>query len=247
MVRSGEISVEINFRNFKMKPYSTIHISSGETIKSIEASKDICGYHIVFSPEFQVEIRATRKSPISIELKKEFPYQEFTDEEYGFLDASVHRLISYFTDPEHHYQSIVVKNAVHNLLLDISDKRRKVYGSRLSNANHQEILRMKFRNLIDVHSDQQHNVGWYADAMMISADYLSKIIREYDGTSARAWINDSIISKAKFMMRQPDITIKEIGHRLNFPDQSSFGRFFKNNTGQSPREYRKKLTGCKAE
>ena len=44
-------------------------------------------------------------------------------------------------------------------------------------------------------------------------------------------------------MLQSDLSLKEISDRLNFPDQSSFGRFFRNNTGQSPKEYRKKLTG----
>ena len=78
--------------------------------------------------------------------------------------------------------------------------------------------------------------------MFISPDYLSKIIREYDGRSARAWINASIIEKAKFLMLQSNLTLKEISDKLNFPDQSSFGRFFKSSTGWSPKEYRKNLT-----
>ena len=44
-------------------------------------------------------------------------------------------------------------------------------------------------------------------------------------------------------MQQSDLTLKEISDKLHFPDQSSFGRFFKSNTGQSPRTYRKGLTG----
>ena len=56
-------------------------------------------------------------------------------------------------------------------------------------------------------------------------------------------INRSIIDKAKFMMKQSDLTLKEISDRLHFPDQSSFGRFFKSNTAQSPKEFRKGLTG----
>ena len=36
------------------------------------------------------------------------------------------------------------------------------------------------------------------------------------------------------------MTIQEITNHLGFPDQASFSRFFKTNTGQSPTEYR----GC---
>ena len=127
--------------------------------------------------------------------------------------------------------------------LNISDKRRKQHGGMMTdNATHQEVIRERFKNLVEGHCDKQHSVSWYAKAMFISPDYLSKIIRDYDGTSARAWINARIIEKAKFLMLQSNLTLKEISDKLNFPDQSSFGRFFKSNTGRSPKEYRKKLT-----
>ncbi len=243
VLSAGEMTVDINFRVFNMKSHSSLHISSGESIREIKASKDISGFHIVFSTEFQTEIRTTRKSPISIQLKKEFPYQEFTDDEYDLVFTSVKRLTRYMDDPTHHYQSIVIKNEVHSMLLNISDKRRKQHGYIMDNANHQEVIRERFKNLVEGHCDKQHSVSWYANAMFISPDYLSKIIREYDGTSARVWINARIIEKATFLMQQSDLTLKEISDKLNFPDQSSFGRFFKSNTGQSPKEYRRTLTG----
>lgn len=247
MLTSGELTVDINYRVFNMKPGSTLHISSGEVIRAIETSKEISGFHIIFSPEFQTEMRTTRKSPISLQLKKEYPYQEFSENEYAFLMESVRRLITYIEQTSHHYQPIVVKNEVQNLLLNISNKRRQLHGDSIDNANHQEMIRERFRNLVEGYSSEQHQVSWYADALMISPDYLSKIIREYDGSSARAWINKALVSKAEFLMRQSDITIKEISNKLNFPDQSSFGRFFKSNTGQSPKEYRKRLTGIDSE
>lgn len=245
VLSAGEMTVDINFRVFDMKSHSSLHISSGESIREIKTSKDICGFHMVFSTEFQTEIRTTRKSPISIQLKKEFPYQEFTEDEYDLVITSVKRLTRYMDDPTHHYQSIVIKNEVHSMLLNISDKRRKQHGYIMDNANHQEVIRERFKNLVEGHCDKQRSVGWYANAMFISPDYLSKIIREYDGTSARSWINARIIEKATFLMQQSDLTLKEISDRLNFPDQSSFGRFFKSNTGQSPKEYRRTLTGEK--
>ena len=243
MLTSGEMTIDINHRVFRMKPSSTLHISAGEIISMIGTSREINGYHIVFSPEFQTEMRTTRRSPISLQLKKEFPYQEFTEKEYEFLLTAVKRLIIYIEATSHHYQPIVVKNEVHNLLLNISSKRRQVHGYAIGNANHHEMIRERFRSLVEGHSIEQHSVSWYADALKISPDYLSKIIREYDGTSARVWINRDLVSKAEYIMQQSDLSLKEISDRLNFPDQSSFGRFYKSNTGQSPKEFRRKLTG----
>lgn len=242
MIEEGEMTIDVNHRIFTLKEYSSIHLNIGDTIREICYSKTIRGFHLIFSLAFQNEIRTTRKSPISIQLKKEFPAQDFSKEEFEFLSVSVKRLQKYIDDKTHHYQSIVVKNEVFNLLLNISDRRRKDHGNSMNNATHKEVILERFRSLINGHCNEHHNVNWYAEAIMITPDYLSKIVRELDGRSARALINERIIDNAKFMMKQSDLSLKEISERLNFPDQSGFGRFFKANTGQSPKEFRNGLT-----
>ena len=130
---------------------------------------------------------------------------------------------------------------VHNLLLDISDRRRKDHGNHMEQATHKDVILERFKSLITGHCNEHHNVSWYSDVMMITPDYLSKITRESLGKSARTMITESIISNAKFMMQQSNMSLKEISSRLNFPDQSSFGRFFKSFTGVSPKEFRNSL------
>lgn len=245
MLETGTITVDLNFNIYNMTGNSTLHISAGDTIRKITPSGNLKGYHIVFSPEFQNEMRTIRKSPINLQLKKEFPYQKFSNEEYDYLNDCVRKTIRYMELPSHHYRSIVIKNEIQNLLLDISDKRRtdNQLPPDQDSQNHNETIRKRFRTLIDGYSSEHHQVNWYADALKISPDYLSRIIREYDGTSASVWIHKSIIETAESLLKNPDLSIKEISLRLNFPDQSSFGRFFKSITGQSPKAFREGLTG----
>lgn len=247
MIDDGELTVDVNHKIFNMKRYSTIHLNNGDIIRNIEVVKEVHGFHLCFSPGFQSEIRTTRKSPINIQLKKEFPFQEFTEEEYEFLNVAIDRLKHYISDETHTYRSLVIKNEVLSLLLNISDKRRKEHGNHMEQATHKYVIMERFKSLLNGHCNVHHDVAWYADAMMISPDYLSKIIREINGRSARAMINESIINNAKFMMKQSDLSLKEISERLNFNDQSSFGRFFKANTGQSPKEFRMEMTRDKDE
>lgn len=241
MIEEGELVIDVNHRRFNLKKHSSIHLNVGDTVRSITVSKGINGYHITFSAGFQNEMRTARKSPINIQLKKEFPFQEFSEEEFDFLSTSVRMLKRYASDNSHHYQALVIKNEVQNLLLNISDKRRKNHGENMENATHKEVLMKRFKSLLEGHCHEHHNVTWYADALMISPDYLSKLIRESEGRSARSIINESIINNAEVLMKQPELSLKEISERLNFPDQSSFGRFFKTNTGKSPKEFRKCL------
>ncbi len=244
MISEGELTIDVNFRVFKMKAESSLHLSAGDMIRMIRMSDNIKGYHIIFSSEFQSEMRTTRNSPINLQLKKEYPYQEFIKTEYEFLDQSVRRLIRYINDTTHLYRAQVVKNEVFNLILNISDKRRKEHGDIQLNSHH-EIITERFKDLINGHCDKHHEVGWYADALGITPDYLTKITKNSNGRPASAWIIESLIRKAEFMLKMPEIPIKEISEKLNFPDQSGFGRFFKANTGMSPKEYRKKALGEK--
>ena len=242
MLTEGSIEIDVNYRIFQMTGLSSLHLSAGDIIRKIKASDNVKGYHIVFSEEFHAEIRTTRNSPINLQLKKEYPYQIFTEKEYDFLLQSVTRLITYINDTTHFHHALVIKNEVHNLVLNISDKRRKEHGDKIYKADRQKMILERFKNLLNGHCEKQHEVSWYAEALTISAGYLSKITKENDGRSARAWINEAIIAKAASLMHYADLNIKEISEKLNFTDQSSFGRFIRKNTGMSPKEFRGHVT-----
>ena len=85
---------------------------------------------------------------------------------------------------------------------------------------------------------KHRDVNFYAQKLCITADYLSKLVREYDGQSALKWISNAVITEAKILLRQPDYSIYQIALELNFPDQSTFGKFFKRNTGMTPVQYK---------
>lgn len=242
MLTEGSIEIDVNYRIFQMTGLSSLHLSAGDIIRKIKASDNVRGYHIVFSDEFHAEIRTTRNSPINLQLKKEYPYQIFTEKEYDFILQSVTRLITYINDTTHFHHALVIKNEVHNPVLNISDKRRKEHGDKIYKADRQKMILERFKDLLNGHCEKQHEVSWYAEALTISADYLSKITKENDGRSARAWINEAIIAKAASLMHYADLNIKEISEKLNFTDQSSFGRFIRKNTGMSPKEFRGHVT-----
>jgi len=47
-----------------------------------------------------------------------------------------------------------------------------------------------------------------------------------------------LISEAKSLLKQKELTIQQIAEMLNFSDTSSFGKFFKRNSGVSPKKFR---------
>lgn len=53
------------------------------------------------------------------------------------------------------------------------------------------------------------------------------------------WINRATFIQAKVLLKKKNMLVSEVADRLNFPSQSTFGYFFKRETGMTPTEYQK--------
>lgn len=85
---------------------------------------------------------------------------------------------------------------------------------------------------------KERDVSFYARMQHITPRYFSTIIKEKTGDSALQWIVRMVITEAKQLLEESDLSIKEIADQLNFPTQSFFGKYFKQYVGVSPKEYR---------
>ena len=85
---------------------------------------------------------------------------------------------------------------------------------------------------------KERDVSFYARMQHITPRYFSAIIKEETGDSALQWIVRMVITEAKQLLEESDLSIKEIADQLNFPTQSFFGKYFKQYVGVSPKEYR---------
>lgn len=88
------------------------------------------------------------------------------------------------------------------------------------------------------HCHTQRTVRYYADEQHLSPYYFSTIIRAKSGKRALQWIEDATMTYARQYLNDSTISIKQIAEELNFPDQSTFGRYFRQREGCSPSEYR---------
>ena len=85
---------------------------------------------------------------------------------------------------------------------------------------------------------KERDVSFYARMQHITPRYFSAIIKEKTGDSALQWIVRMVITEAKQLLEESDLSIEEIADQLNFPTQSFFGKYFKQYVGVSPKEYR---------
>ena len=104
--------------------------------------------------------------------------------------------------------------------------------------NRKEQIFHDFLTLLEQYFSQERSISFYADRMCLTPKYLSTIIKEVSGKHGMQWIDGYVSLEAKALLRNSDLSVKQISDRLNFPSQSMFGRFFKKMTGYSPKQYK---------
>ena len=103
----------------------------------------------------------------------------------------------------------------------------------------------RFEKLLDHYfqSELVHTLGlptvkYCADKLHLSANYFGDLLKKETGKSAQENIQLKVLSLAREKIFDRSKTISEIAYELGFKSPQHFSRMFKNETGQTPNEYR---------
>jgi len=77
-----------------------------------------------------------------------------------------------------------------------------------------------------------------AEALSVSPNYLSGLLKVLTGQSTQQHIHDKLIEKAKEKLSTTDLSVTEIAYELGFEHPQSFNKLFKAKTSLSPSEFR---------
>ncbi|WP_324756408.1 helix-turn-helix domain-containing protein [Sphingobacterium thalpophilum] len=126
-----------------------------------------------------------------------------------------------------------------------------VYGKRfydrqfITRKTHQRPIVVQFEELLDAYFHEElhlqkglPNVKYFAEAVHMSPNYLSDLLRTSTGKSAQSHIQSKLIEVAKTMLSSTVLSVSEIAYQLGFEQAQSFNRLFKSKTNQTPLEFR---------
>lgn len=82
-----------------------------------------------------------------------------------------------------------------------------------------------------------HTVKEYAQLLHVTPNHLNKCVRKTLNQTAQSLLNDMLIMEAKSLLKYSDLSISAIAEKLLGSSPSNFSRFFKRQTGFTPRDY----------
>lgn len=140
----------------------------------------------------------------------------------------------------------IIGNFLVILLLKIKESFWKEYnpiyeGNKSSRIVKQfkKDLEQHFRDLIEHKVDKQNRVTDFANLQNLHENYLNNVIKSKTGKSVSNWISDKMIIEAKSLLKNSELSIKEIAFNLGFLEVAHFSNYFKKNTQNTPEEFRK--------
>lgn len=95
-----------------------------------------------------------------------------------------------------------------------------------------------FIQLVSEFAPEHHTIDYYASRLCITPRYMSTIIKQVSGKSAKQWIDDALVTRIKIELKHTDKSVARICDEMNFPNPSFLTKFFKRMTGMTPREFR---------
>ena len=116
-------------------------------------------------------------------------------------------------------------------------ERNMKYG-RSSQFQQRDLIFRRFLEMIAVAEGKRGSVADYARQLCITPKYLSTAVKQASGKTALAWLHEYTLDAISHELRFSDRSIKEIAMDYGFTNLSTFGKFFKDHTGVSPRSYR---------
>jgi AraC-like DNA-binding protein len=180
---------------------------------------------------------------------KQHPMVHLTSDDVKLLDDYFLLLCRRMRDRSPLLYTDIVRSLVSTMMLEIlcmmrRDKIQDAVSKDSENMNpgvHKRLLADKFIQLVEQSDGRIRKVDDFAKQLNVTPKYLSAILKETINRRPSMMIEHFTMGAIERRLRYTDLTMQEIANDLNFPNASFFGKYFKEHSGMTPLEYRKKF------
>ena len=102
-----------------------------------------------------------------------------------------------------------------------------------------EVRMQIFLNYIQQHYSEDLSLADLAKSANVSKSECLRCFKQSMGTTPYKYLMEYRMSQAAALLKRTDDTIESIANKVGFGQASNFGKFFREKTGLSPKEYRK--------
>ncbi len=234
---SGKISVDL--KEYEVGVDSMLILNPHNYISIRDCTPDVSGKVLFISHKAVENIlpKLTDLLPVIV-YNRNMPVRQLNADEVEWMSGIFRLIRSKLEGKPTKFMMPKLYGVLQAALYEIMDINIAGQANDKTMRSRKEELMAKFILAVMEDCTRHRKVEYYADRLCITPKHLSAVVKEISGMTAGKLIDNYVVLEAKMLLKNTDLTIQEIAARLNFPNQSFFGKYFKHSTGLSPSEFR---------
>ncbi|NML65228.1 AraC family transcriptional regulator [Hymenobacter sp. RP-2-7] len=237
IVLSGSARLQVNLDTYDLGPGSLMALSPYVIKQWPFMSEDCDSLSIFFTKEFVAAGGGPNPDAFAFFARDARPVLPLPPAEAASLAALLRTIGQRYAAP-HAYREEILRSLLHILLHETAPIYSAQHVATQAVQTRSQLIAADFKQLVNRHYATQRGLGFYADQLCITPKHLAETVKEATGRRAAEWLAEAVLLEARVLLQNPALTIAQVADTLHFADQSTFGRFFRNNTGVSPAGYR---------
>jgi AraC family transcriptional activator of pobA len=219
IVLSGSARLQVNLETYDLGPNSLM-VLSPYVIKQWPFLSDDCdSLSIFFTKEFISAGGGPNLDAFAFFERDARHVLTLPPAEAASITALLQTIEQKYDAP-HAYREEILRSLIHILLHETAPIYSAQHTSPSTIQTRSQLIAADFKKLVNTHYATERSLAFYAVE----------------------WLAEAVLLEARVLLQNPALTIGQIADTLHFADQSTFGRFFRNNTGVSPAGYRQRWT-----
>lgn len=218
---------------------SVLFLLSPGQVHKIEQEEKGEGFVIKFLPELfknQKEVEEYLIDSLLFDAIDAFPVINLTASQYKVFEDLFYQITVEFNTSEIGQQQIL-SSFLKILITNINRLKHLQEAYSFTPEFGYDIFR-KYKINIEKNYKTIHSVNEYALSLNTTARTLNGLAKKFSNKTAGQIIADRILLEAKRYLHHNTLSIKEIAFELGYEDPAYFTRFFKNNLGISPQQFK---------
>lgn len=235
VLQKGYVNVSVNMVSHRVEAGTMVFVGRYVVTEITDVSDDIQAFVLSMSDEL-LRLAVGNVMPKAFDGHLQNFILPLTPSEIEYLDGM--HLIIYNSLKHQASSSQVVLQLVGAMMTHISYLWEKSEAMQENTKSREQQLFTGFIRLVGQYAAERHGLGFYASHLYVTPRYMSTIVRNVSGKSAKHWIDEATINAIKVQLRYTDKQVAEIAYDMNFPNASFFCKYFKRLTGMTPMDYR---------
>ena len=235
IIKQGWVKPAINLIERHLMAGDLIFLAANGVVEFRDADADVRGIGISMSAEL-FSLAIGNKIPQALDGHLRDFQLHLQPQQLTFLDQ-IHELL-YKLMQQQEYSPQVMLHLISTFLWQVDYLWNEDESSRLAMQSRDQQLFTEFVQLVNQQAYTWHTIEPYASRLCITPRYLSTVVRQVSGKTAKQWIDEALVTRIKIDLKHTDKPIARIADEMNFPNPSFFVKFFKRMTGVTPSHFR---------